>query len=249
MHDTLTLRDGSVVSDKHWAALSDADSNAINWSMDADDFTKPEMSHSWLATTKLDQGVSGGCVGFAFANLLAAEPLFFPGIDYDFAMKNIYFEAQKIDRWAGGEYPEAQPFSSGTSVLAAAKVLKRDGYFKEYRWVTSLEAMSLSVSHKGPLVAGVDWFEQMKKPDINGFIRPEGKRLGRHCITVIANHVVRNKNTIDRYHSYFFVLNPAQAKWGVDGVGFLRHIDAASLLNGAEICIPIGEKNHDSYHR
>jgi hypothetical protein len=81
------------------------------------------------------------------------------GIDNKFAKEQLYWEAQKIDRWPGGAYPGAEPHMEGSSVLAAVKVAKRLGYIEEYRWAFGIEDVKKAISEIGPVILGVPWYE------------------------------------------------------------------------------------------
>ncbi|MDD5706625.1 MAG: hypothetical protein PHR35_11940 [Kiritimatiellae bacterium] len=71
----------------------------------------------WACNAWLDQGSEGACVGFGLAHELAAEPAVCK-VSARFARERIYWEAQRRDGFAGGDYPGAKPKVPGTSVLA-----------------------------------------------------------------------------------------------------------------------------------
>ena len=63
-----------------------------------------------------------------------------------------YYEAQRNDEWAGGEYPGASPQYGGTSVNAGLKIARNEGLIRKdahtpdlnegisaYRWITSID--------------------------------------------------------------------------------------------------------------
>jgi len=61
----------------------------------------------WPCLTWLNQGSEGACVGYAISHALACPPE--PrAVDSLFA-RDLYFEAQKIDQFPGGEYAGADP--------------------------------------------------------------------------------------------------------------------------------------------
>jgi hypothetical protein len=117
--------------------------DAKSWEYKVRDLFTPDAplkTKVWKCTKYLDQGNEGACTGFAAAHELIAQPsVVRKGIDAEFAKEQIYWEAQKIDRWDGGAYPGAKPFMEGSSVLAAMKILKRLGYIEEYRWAFGVE--------------------------------------------------------------------------------------------------------------
>ena len=68
----------------------------------------------------LDQGQEGACTGFAVAHELIAQPsVVRKGINAKFAREKLYWEAQKIDPFPGGDYPGAEPNMEGSTVLSA----------------------------------------------------------------------------------------------------------------------------------
>ena len=87
--------------------------------------SKPR-SYTWRCDAWLDQGYEGACVGFSFSHELAARPSVVKNTSYNSGIW-VYNQARMVDEWPGENY-------DGTSVLAGAKVLTANGYFKEYRW-------------------------------------------------------------------------------------------------------------------
>ena len=70
------------------------------------------------------QGQECACVGFAITHALNTMC---PSLNLTgtFAVKHVYWEAQRADPWEGGAYPEAKPRYEGTSVLHAVDQLQR----------------------------------------------------------------------------------------------------------------------------
>src|SRR5688572_15643562 len=142
-------------------------------------------SYTWSVSISLDQGDTGSCVGHAIAHELAARPVVVSGMTSKFAIESIYWEAQKIDPWPGGEYPGASPdIYAGTSVLSGMKVAKSLGHYSEYRWAVDELDLRVSVGYKGPAVIGVNWYDGMLDTDKDGFIHPDGDIVGGHCVLV-----------------------------------------------------------------
>lgn len=134
----------------------------------------PIRSYNWFPGVTLDQGNDGACVGFSTSHRLAGYPVQVPNVDNTFA-RNIYFEAQKVDEWPGGEYPGATPVYSGTSVLAGMKVAKTQGYISEYRWIGAgsgkpMEDVVDTLGWVGGIVFGIDWYNSMYTPRPSGLI-------------------------------------------------------------------------------
>jgi intein/homing endonuclease len=175
------------------------------------------------------------CVGHGFAHELIARPSVVDGIDSNFAVEKIYWEAQKIDQWAGGSYPGARPQYEGTSVLAGAKVVQKLGYVKEYRWAFGLDDLIMAVGYKGPAVIGVNWYEGMQDTDSDGYISPQGYFQGGHCV------LVKGVNIKD---GYFTIHNSWGEDWGVKGDCRITFSDMDYLLNqDGEACIPLSRSN------
>jgi hypothetical protein len=113
---------------------------------------------------------------------LAGRPVCVEGLDAVFAKQRVYWEAQKIDPWQGGSYPEADPTYEGTSVLAGVKVLRSLGYIKEFRWAFGLQDLIMAVGYKGPAVLGLPWYEGMFDVLPCGHIHVTGRQVGGHAI-------------------------------------------------------------------
>lgn len=161
-------------------------------------------SYTWaLGADVLDQGQQGSCVGHGITHELMAKPMVVTGLDSRFAREDIYWEAQKVDDWEGGSYPDATPFYEGTAVLAGAKVAQRLGHFSAYRWAFNLADLVAAVGSAGPAVIGVHWYEAMFRPDADGYISPAGDIAGGHCVVVLGVSLTRRE---------FLIAN----SWGTD---------------------------------
>jgi hypothetical protein len=121
-------------------------------------------------------------VAFGIGHELAARPSEIVGLSNEYLRTSIYWEAQKIDPWSGGEYPGASPRYGGTDVLSGVKVAQALGYFKSYRWTFNLNDLILGVGHHGPAVMGLSWHEGMFSPDPGGYLHVTGPIVGGHCI-------------------------------------------------------------------
>ena len=191
-------------------------------------------SYTWSCPINLDQGKDGACVGFGIAHELAAKPVVVRGITDQFALKRIYWEAQKIDGWEGGAYPGAKPFYEGTSVLAGVKVAHAMGAMESYRWAYTLPDLVLGVGYAGPAVIGVDWYEGMFDPDSSGFLHATGRVAGGHCTLIVGVSLPRQA---------FRIHNSWGKGWGEAGRAWLPFTDMERLLrNGGEACFFVGRK-------
>jgi len=177
----------------------------------------------------LNQGVEGACVGHGWGNDLACYPVPVPGVNNAFARDRIYKPAQYIDEWPGEDY-------DGTSVLAGAKVVKNQlGLINGYSWCFSLNDVLLALGYRGPVVLGVNWYENMFDTDSNGFIHVSGDAAGGHCI--LARGVnIKNKTVLLR--------NSWGPDWGINGGDCLMAwSDLERLLSeDGEGCVPTGRK-------
>lgn len=172
----------------------------------------------WACETWLDQGSDSSCVGCGVSHELAADPVKVP-VSYAFA-KNIYFEAQKIDSFPGGEYPGAECPSFGTSVLAGAKIAKRLGYIGGYYWSFNLTELIIGLQ-AGPAVLGLVWYEGMMQVDADGYIHPSGGVTGGHCILCRG---------VDMERRRFILRNSWGRAWGLEGDCYMSFEDMEKLL-------------------
>lgn len=244
----ISLKDGSTTTDPRLDRVDEKDPKSRNFSVST---IIPEKrrntlrSYTWRPGTTLNQGRDGACVGFAWAHELSARPAEVKDISVLFAKEEIYFRAQKIDRFPGGAYPGAFPFVEGTSVLAAAKVVKSLGYIREYRWAFDFLDMVSAVGYMGPVVFGCAWYSKMDKPNEEGFVIPTGRLSGKHCILIYAVKIIRtNNDDLDFQRSYFTFQNSWGPDWGQGGTGKLKFADVQSLWDGAETCIPVGRSRN-----
>lgn len=186
----------------------------------------PIRGYTWRCDANLNQGREGACVGFSWAHELAARPVPVRGLTNDKA-RSIYFEAQRVDEWEGETY-------EGTSVLAGAKVLQRQGLIGEYRWAFGLTDLLLALGYKGPAVLGLNWHEGMFEPDNNGFIHPTGQVLGGHAIMA---------NAVSKTGRYVRLHNSWGPDWGQNGSAKISWDDLDILLREqGEACIPTGRR-------
>lgn len=194
---------------------------------------KPLRSKSWPCRPTLDQGREGACVGFAWTHELAAQPTVIRGADQAFAHA-VYREAQKIDEWPGENY-------SGTSVLAGAKILARDGYIGEYRWAFGVDDVLATLANHGPVVLGIPWLEGMFEPRPSGLLAVEGGVAGGHAILargVILSGCVRGEKQIAE--PIVRLRNSWGSGWGAGADCFIRASDLDRLLHdGGDACVPV----------
>ena len=172
---------------------------------------------------------------------LAARPSEVKGLNYDFLLKEIYWEAQKNDPWEGGSYPNASPKYSGTSVLAGVKRVKELGYIEEYRWAFTLEDVLYGLGHNGPAILGIPWYYDMYFPDNKGFVKPTGRLVGGHAILARAVNVKKGIVTLR---------NSWGKDWGKDGDCYITFEDLEKLLKQrGECCFLMKRKTKNCKRR
>ena len=228
-----TLKDGSLTEDPRLDRLVEFDERSRNFSVRAAGVVARPRSYTWRINSSYDQGREGSCVGFAVTHEIVARPaeVTFPSDREatNFAKRDVYWEAQKIDPWPGGSYPGAEPHYEGTSVLAGLKVAKRLGYFSEYRWAFTLQDLLYGLGHNGPAVLGINWYYDMYFPDEKGFIKKGGAHVGGHAILARAIKVrwqesalskpwrSRTHNDLDQNKSVVTLRNSWGTDWGRGG--------------------------------
>lgn len=225
------LKDGTAVEDVRLARLRQFDEKSRNYPIRTIVKMTAPRSYTWPCLQHLDQGTEGACVGFSLAHELIAKPVAAKNITAKFASEKIYWEAQKIDPWAGGAYPGASPKYEGTSVLAGVKVVHALGHIGEYRWAFGLDDLVLAVGHCGPAVIGVNWYDGMFDAHSCGYIHVTGSIAGGHAI------LCKGVNIKGRY----FVLHNSWGRtWGHNGDAKIGWDDMDRLLHeGGEAVIPI----------
>lgn len=239
----ITLRDGSTVLDPRldWIPFKDERSRAYAAVDIIPDVAKPRF-RNYMVNKWLDQGTDGACVGFAFTHEICSTPKRIRNwreIDARFAF-DIYHEAQHIDPWPGCALGTRCPIEAsshrydGTSTLAGVRTLQNRGLIGEYRWAFGEEDLALAISHLGPAVIGVNWYEGMFEPNRHNFLEVSGQLAGGHAIVVAGV----NPKTFETGH--YRVWNSWGRGWGRNGWANISRKDMARLLGEwGEACIPL----------
>lgn len=229
------------------AAFDDRSKNfQVRALLTAASIAKPR-SYTWSCKVVLSQQ-EGSCVGHAWAHEISARPVVKP-VDRALAMK-IYNWAQANDWW------DDTPPEEGSSVLAGVKACVELGYYSEYRWTgagtgRALEDLVIAIGYKGPVVLGINWYEDMFNPDPDGLLHPTGRIAGGHAILANAVRVVfhnvpvaeRNFENINMQLSRVRLHNSWGPDWGINGEAFLTFEDMDRLLQeGGEACIPVRKR-------
>jgi hypothetical protein len=189
----------------------------------------------------LDQRREGACVSFGIGHDLMCYPQEFPM--HNELCRSLYFEMQKIDPWAGGAYPGADPFYEGTAVLSGLHIY-RDllnlidplGRKWEFRWCFGGDDVMTALMSRGVII-GVNWLEGMFQTDEKGFIRPTGRLGGGHCTYLNKSKLVWRKNVthyeakdLERELTFTRGRNSWGRPWGVEGDFYLTLADLDTLL-------------------
>lgn len=232
------LRDGSTVEDGRLDRLIEFDEASraypVMARLTAVQAPQKPITKDWPVNLWLNQEAEGACVGFGFAHEAGAEPLPILGLTDAYAREQLYYNIQRIDPWAGGAYPGADPRYDGTSVLSGAKYMTSKGFYTGYRWAFSELEVALAVSYLGPVVLGIPWYSAMYKPTSTNYVRPTGSLVGGHCILASGYNALNNVYTLH---------NSWGKSWGRNGKALIKGADLAKLLSQqGEACIPEGRQ-------
>jgi C1A family cysteine protease len=237
----MNLRDGTTTEDRRLDRLIQFDARSRSFPVTHNLQDKSPRSYTWRNTEWYDQGREGACVAFALGHELNARPAEIMNIPQQWLVRNVYWEAQKIDPWQGGSYPGASPFYEGTSVLAGVKVLQKKGLFEEYRWAFSLKDLVLGVGYSGPAVIGVNWYEGMFNTQTSGFIYPTGNLAGGHAVLVRGVNIKEER---------FLIRNSWGKPWGRNGDCYITFKDMNTLLSqfGEAVFLKKRTKNYTIFN-
>lgn len=233
-NELILLKDGGSVNDNRLDRIVQFDERSRSYSIHDIREKKKLRSYTWRCNDWFDQGKEGACVAFALGHELAARPSEVKGLDYNYLVREVYWEAQKQDIWEGGSYPGASPRYHGTSILAGVKRVKDLGYIEEYRWAFNIDDVLYGIGHNGPAIFGLSWYEDMLHPDENGFIKPTGSVLGGHAVLGMAVNVK---------DGYVTIRNSWGKRWGKDGNCYITFEDLEKVLKErGECCFLVKRK-------
>lgn len=169
----------------------------------------------WECRRHLNQGSEGACVGFGITHAYDAKPI--PHRKGANAARTLYRQAKQIDEWEGENY-------EGTSVLAGLRAAKEVNWIWRYEWAFTFDDFIKGLL-QGPMIIGVNWYEDMLTPDNWGFIHPKGTLVGGHCVAV-RGIVGANTST-----TAALIRNSWGRSWGKRGDCYILFEDLRKLLN------------------
>lgn len=195
------------------------------------------IPRTWHAGVWLDQGSEGACVGFSWAAELSGSPVRVRDVNDAFARERIYKPAQLIDEWPGEDY-------EGTSVLAGAKVVKKEGFIQEYRWAFGVDDVLTTLSNYGPMVLGLNWYDSMMEPRPSGLLEVSGTEpSGGHAIMIRGLTLKSRLKGEPQDIPVVRFRNSWGRDWGFNGDCFMKVEDLNRLLQeGGECCVPGGRQ-------
>jgi Papain family cysteine protease len=193
-----------------------------------------------IASTALNQGVTGTCVGHAWFNFLRCAPL-------QTAKKvptpfEVYRKAVTLDEWQQNDdeasLPDAdQGLDFGTSVRAGAEAVTSFGHLKSYLWAFTLQPALEFVLTQGPVVLGINWYTSFNQPDREGIIRisSNARPAGGHAILWRG---------ADTKRGLALLSNSWGDDWGKSGECYvpLRDLDRLISLEQGEACTAVQQK-------
>ncbi len=139
-----------------------------------------------------------------------------------------FYERETVIDGIPGVYP---PDDTGSSGLAAAKVLQQLGLCTSYRHSFTAKTALAALSQIGPVLVGVKWFTGCDNPDPDGRIRPTGTVRGGHEIVF---------DEIDVENQRVWFTNSWGTSWSVAGRAYVSFSDfAAWIRDGGDVVIPI----------
>lgn len=209
------LRDGQETLDRRVDAIPVMDMRNVKFPVSSSFPSREPINKYWLTSPPLDQNREGACVAFSLTGALLSEKHSTHIsqeiiLDGNFAREQIYYNAQRIDEFPGGEYPGATPRMGGTSLQAGLRVLKELQLIDGYTWGFSVDDLILGVGYIGPAVIVIPWYQGMYSTVGKSFeLKLRGPQVGYHAIVVKA---------VEVNEKFFVLLNSWGSSFGHRGL-------------------------------
>ena len=144
----------------------------------------------------LNQKSTNHCCGFGGADFGICDPIPDPYTDED--GHRIYYMCKDVDGEPGQE--------NGSTVHTLAKVLQNMGRIKNYAFANLVDEVTWWLLHKGPVIVGTEWTNDMFISDADNIIHPTGEVAGGHC------YVLRGTEG-----NLYYTLQNSWNGWGING--------------------------------
>lgn len=172
-----------------------------------------------------DQRNTPECTAYSWLGFLHDGPV----VQESFVQKPMYDTTQLYKKFQ--ENDGIQGVYQGSTVRAGAKVLKKLGFLKEYRWARDVNEVVKALLVLGPVVVGSKWYSDMMHPDSYGRITVSGASNGGHAYLL---------NGVDTTKNLFRIKNSWGNRWGIQGHGFIDINDFEKLMkDGGDVCIAL----------
>lgn len=166
----------------------------------------------WPDARQLDQGATGHCVGFGWAQWGNTEPVADLYTDND--AHKIYYESVAIEGRPNTE--------DGAQVRSGAIAMKARNKLSAYVFAASVGEIAQWILTKGSVVFGCNWYADMNMPDpTNGLVNPTGPLLGGHAFVI---------DGFDSGTTMFRCQNSWGSNWGLNGYFYIFAKDLAKLF-------------------
>jgi C1A family cysteine protease len=110
------------------------------------------------------------------------------------------------------------------------------GLLKEYRWAFGLDDVIDTVVWKGPVILGINWYQDMYNP-VGGVVRKGGKLVGGHCLLAVG---YRTSSVRLGGKPAVVLLNSWGPDWGTNGMADISLEDLGALLKeNGEAAVPV----------
>lgn len=178
----------------------------------------PGTVTNWSDKWQLDQGNTGHCVGFGWAQRFNSQESADPDAASFQGYTNadgdkIYYECKVIDGEPGQE--------NGSQVRSGAIAMQNRGKLTAYAFASTVDDVVAWVQTKGPVVIGSDWMSGMDNPDAKGVVHATGSVRGGHCYLC---------DGYDPATGLFRFQNSWGTGFGVNGYFYMSKADLAKLL-------------------